>query len=60
MSIFAMVLKMAGCALSVNLFARYYETHFHKKIFKDKRTMVEMVAHYGSYNFVPKKMKGTV
>ena len=27
---------------------------------KDKRTKVEMVAHYGSYNFVPKKTKGTV
>ena len=55
-----MALKMAGCALSVNTFARYYETHLHKKMVKDKRTKIEMVAHYGSYNFVPKKMKGTM
>ena len=50
----------SGCALSVNTFARYYETHLHKKVVKDKRTKVEMVAHYGSYNFIPKKTKGTV
>ena len=55
-----MALKMSGCALSVNTFARYYETHLRKKTVKDKRTKVEMVAHYGSYNFVPKKTKGTV
>ena len=55
-----MALKMIGCALSVNLFARYYETHFHKKTVRDKQTKMEMVAHYGSYNFVPKKTKGTV
>ena len=60
MGIFAMALKMSGCALSVNTFARYYETHFHKKMVKDKWTKTEMVAHYGSYNFVPKKTKGTV
>jgi len=55
-----MALKMAGCALSVNTFARYYETHLHKKVVKDKQTKVEMVAHNGSYNFVPKKTKDTV
>ena len=55
-----MVLKMAGCALSVNFFACYYETHFHRKTVTDKQTKMEMVAHYGSYNFVPKKTKGTV
>jgi hypothetical protein len=60
MNIFAKALKMAGCALSVNSFAWYYEAYFHKKMVKDKQTKVEMVAHYGSYNFVPKKMKGTV
>jgi hypothetical protein len=27
---------------------------------KDKQTKTEMVAHYGSYNFVPKKTKGTM
>ena len=57
---FAMALKMSRCALSVNTFACYYETHLQKKVVKDKRTKVEMVAHYGSYNFVPKKTKGTV
>jgi hypothetical protein len=55
-----MALKMSGCALSVNTFARYYETHFHKKTIKDRQTKAEMVAHYGSYNFIPKKTKGTV
>ena len=55
-----MALKMTGCALSVNLFARYYEMHFHRKTVRDKQTKMEMVAHYGSYNFVPKKTKGTV
>jgi hypothetical protein len=55
-----MALKMAGCALSVNSFTRYYETHFHKKTVTDRQTKVEMVNHYGSYNFVPKKTKGTV
>jgi len=55
-----MALKMAGCALSVNTFLRYYETHLHKKMVKDKRTKVEMVAHCGSYNFVPRKAKGTM
>ena len=53
-------LKMVGYALSVNTFARYYETHLHKKVVKNKRTKVEMVAHYGSYNFVPRKAKGTM
>jgi hypothetical protein len=60
LSVFAMALKMCGCTLSVNTFSRYYETHFHKKTVKDKQTKIKMVAHYGSYNFVPKKMKGTV
>jgi hypothetical protein len=60
MSEFAMALKMSGCALSVNTFAHYYETHFHKKMVKDKQTKTEIVAHYGSYNFIPKKTKGTV
>jgi hypothetical protein len=60
LSVFAMALKMSGCALSVNTFARYYETHFHKKTIKDRQTKAEMVAHYGSYNFIPKKTKGTV
>ena len=55
-----MALKMSGCALSVNTFTRYYETHLHNKVVKDKQTKTEMVAHYGSYNFVPKKMRGTV
>jgi hypothetical protein len=36
MSIFAMALKMAGYALSVNSFARYYEAYFRKKPIKDK------------------------
>jgi hypothetical protein len=57
---FTMALKMSGCALSANTFARYYGTHLHKKTVKDKQTKVEMVAHYGSYNFLPKKTKGTV
>ena len=55
-----MVLKMSRCTLSVNTFARYYETHQYKKVVKDKQTKVEMVVHYGSYNFVPKKTKGTM
>lgn len=55
-----MALKMDGCALSVDTFARYYKTHLHKKTVKDKQTKTEMVAHYGSYNFVPKKTRGTV
>ena len=55
-----MALKMCGCTLSVNSFTRYYKIHFHKKTIKDKQTKIEMVAHYGSYNFVPKKTKGTV
>jgi len=29
-------------------------------VIEDKRTKSEMVAHYGSYNFVPKKTQGTV
>ena len=32
----------------------------HKKTVKDKRTKSEMIAHYGSYNFVPKKTRGTM
>ena len=55
-----MALKMSRCVLSVNTFARYYETHLHKKMVKDKQTKTEMVAHYGSYNFIPKKTKGTM
>ncbi|CAD6205328.1 unnamed protein product [Miscanthus lutarioriparius] len=55
-----MALKMAGCTLSVDTFARYYETRMHKKVIKDKRTKSEMIAHYGSYNFVSKKTRGTV
>jgi hypothetical protein len=53
-----MALKMAGCALSVNSFIRYYEMHFHKKMVIDRRTKVEMVNHYRSYNFVLKRRKG--
>jgi hypothetical protein len=33
---------------------------FHKKVVTDKRTSTEMAAHFGSYNFIPKKTKGTV
>lgn len=55
-----MVLKMSSCALSVNTFARYYKTRLHKKMVKDKQTKTKMVAHYGSYNFIPKKTKGTM
>ena len=55
-----MALKMSSYALSVDTFARYYETQLHKKVIKDKRTKSKMVAHYGSYNFVPKKTRGTV
>ena len=55
-----MALKMSRCTLSVNTFAQYYETHLHKKVVKDKQTKVEMVARYGSYNFVLKKTKGTM
>jgi len=29
-------------------------------VVKDKRTKVKMVAHYGSYNFILKKTKGTM
>jgi hypothetical protein len=60
LGVFTITLKMAGCALSINMFAHYYKTHFHKKMVKDKQTKIEMVAHYGSYNFVPKMMKDTV
>ena len=60
LGVFAMVLKMSRCGLSVNTFTRYYKTHFHKKMVKDKHTKTEMVAHYRSYNFFPKKIKGTV
>lgn len=60
LGVFAMALKMSGCALSVNTFACYYETHLHKKVVKDKRTKSKMVVHYESYNFVPKKTRGTV
>jgi hypothetical protein len=38
-----MALKMLVCALSVNMFARYYETHFHNKMVKDKQTKTKMV-----------------
>jgi hypothetical protein len=55
-----MALKMSGCALSVDIFACYYETQLHKKTVKDKRTKSEMVAHYGSYNFIPKKTRGWI
>lgn len=55
-----MAMKMSRSALSVNTFAHYYETHLHKKTMKDKQTKTEMVAHYGSYNFVPKKTRGTM
>ncbi|CAD6212410.1 unnamed protein product [Miscanthus lutarioriparius] len=55
-----MVLKMSGCALSVNTFAHYYETKLHKKMVKDKQTKTKMVAQYGSYNFGPKKTEDTV
>ena len=55
-----MVMKMSRSELSVNTFARYYETHLHKKVVKDKRTKTKMVAHWASYNFVPKKTMGTV
>ena len=55
-----MALKMFGCALSVNTFARYYKTHFHKKTVKDRQAKTEMVAPYGSYNFILKKTKGTM
>ena len=51
---------MSRCALSMNTFARYYETHLHMKTVKDKETKTEMVAHDGSCNFVPKKTKCTV
>jgi hypothetical protein len=60
MSVFAVALKMCGCARSMNTFACYYETFFHKKVVTDKRTSTEMVAHFGSYNFIPQKTKGTV
>ena len=60
LGVYVMALKMAGCALSIDTFARYYESHLHKKVVKDKRTKTEMVAHYGSYNFVSKKTRGTV
>ena len=60
LGVFAMALKMSRCALSVNTFTRYYETHLHKNMVRDKQTKTEMVAHYGSYNFVLKKTKGTV
>ena len=60
LSVFAMVLKTSRCTLSMNTFPQYYETHLHKKVVKDKQTKVEMVAHNGSYNFVPKKTKDTV
>jgi hypothetical protein len=59
-SIFAMALKMSGCALSVNIFTCHCETHFHKKTIKDRQTKAEMVAHFGSYNFIQKKTKGTI
>ena len=32
LGMYAMALKMSGCALSVNTFVRYYETHLHKKV----------------------------
>ena len=60
LGVFAMAMKMFGCVLSVNTFACYYETHLHKKLVKDKHTKVKMVAHYGSYNFVSKKTRGTM
>lgn len=60
LGVFAMALKMAGCTLSVDTFARYYETPMHKKVIKDKKTKSEMIVRYVSYNFVPKKTRGTV
>jgi hypothetical protein len=56
----AMAMKMSRSALSVNTFGRYYETHLHKKTVKDRQSKFEMVAHYGLYNFVLKKTRGTV
>lgn len=44
----------------MDTFAQYYETQYHWKVLKDKRTGAEMVAEYGSYNFVPKKTRGTL
>jgi hypothetical protein len=55
-----MALKMSSYALSMNIFACYYETHFHKKTIKDWQTKAEMVAHFGSYNFIRKKTKGNI
>jgi hypothetical protein len=52
-----MAMKMSGSELSVNTFTRYYETHLHKKVVKDRWTKTEMVAHWGSYNFVSKKTR---
>lgn len=60
LGVFTIALKISRCALSLDTFARYYETQLHKKVVKDKQTKSEMVAHYGSYNFMPKKTRGTV
>ena len=60
LGLFAMVMKMSRSELSVNTFARYYETHLHKKVVKDKWMKTEMVAHWGSYNFVSKTTRGTM
>lgn len=44
----------------MDTFAHYYETQLHKKTIKDKRTKFEVIAHYGSYNFILKKTRGTM
>ena len=44
----------------MNTFARYHETHLHKKAVKDIQSKAEMVAHYCLCNFIPKKTTGTV
>lgn len=60
LGVFVMALKMTGCKLNVNTFARYYESQLHEKTFKNKLTKADSLVEFGSYNFVPKKTRGTV
>lgn len=58
--VFAIAMKMMGSALSVNEFAQHYETHLHSKMVKHRCANAVFCAEYGSYNFVPRKHRGTI
>lgn len=54
LGIFVMALKMMGCELNVDTFIWFQEIMFDQKKIKDLTTREEVLAEYGSLNFVPK------